>query len=544
LRSYSFDKGDVVRGLGVIPLALLLAGCYPRVDLSAYGDKGGDDSGIIEEPPADDDGDGFTVEDGDCDDADANISPEATELCDEVDNDCDGEVDEGIETGTWYVDEDGDGFGGDAVESCAQPEGTVAISGDCDDTDPAYHPGATEVCDETIDYNCDGSTGYADADGDAVPACEDCDDRNDEAYPGATEVCDEVDNDCDGTVDEGVQKTYYTDRDGDGYGDPGETAEACDTPTGYVDVAGDCDPLDGEVYPDAPESCNEVDDDCDGDVDEGVLLTWYRDADADGYGEVSETAEACDTPAGYVSDSTDCDDNNGDTYPGASEQCDGEDNDCDGADDTRGYWPLDGDSVDAGPLGLDGTETVITYTTGHVGYGASFGSSTSDIEFPYTELQPTGGLTISFWLRPSDVSSSSWNCMVTQGSSTGYTNGYAVCLHAAALAFCTDDGSTAGNCLEDGGSYSSGTWYHVVVAWDVSSGTRTIYVNGVETATDTGVAPATPVYDAATATLLGADVNVGVDAARYYGMMDEAKVFDCAVSATQAATDYSSNWPF
>ncbi|PJA93289.1 MAG: hypothetical protein CO132_03605, partial [Candidatus Kerfeldbacteria bacterium CG_4_9_14_3_um_filter_45_8] len=242
----------------------------------------------------------------------------------------------------------------------------------------------------------------------------------------------------------------------------------------------------------------------------------------------------------------DCDDDNAQVYPGAPELCDGQDNDCDGAEDTLGVWPLTASSVDTGPLGLNGTDTSVAYVAAHVGNGAFFNGSSSRVELPYTELQPTGGLTISLWMWPEmlHTGSSGWDCLVTSGSAVDSSNGYAVCLHNKNLSFCTDDGTSAGNCLEDGGGYSSGDWHHVVVTWDVSSGTRTIYVDNVITATDTGVAPATPVYDASIATTMGVDINAGNQAAAFNGTLDEVKLLSCPVSAAQVSSDYTSNWFF
>jgi hypothetical protein len=109
------------------------------------------------------------------------------------------------------------------------------------------------------------------------------------------------------------------DDDGDGYA---------------VDV--DCDDTDASTYPGATEYCDGHDDDCDGDIDEddsADVLTWYADTDADGFGDAANTDIDCDQPSGYTDDSTDCDDTDGDTYPGAEEWCDGHDDDCDGTTD-------------------------------------------------------------------------------------------------------------------------------------------------------------------------------------------------------------------
>lgn len=116
--------------------------------------EGTEDKGpIVEE--ADNDGDGYTVSEGDCDDADRDVSPGAIESCDGIDNNCDGAVDEGV-TEVWYPDSDGDGFGADdaPLEACSRPDAHVPGASDCDDSDPLVFPGALEVCDG-VDTDCD-----------------------------------------------------------------------------------------------------------------------------------------------------------------------------------------------------------------------------------------------------------------------------------------------------------------------------------------------------------------------------------------------------
>jgi hypothetical protein len=279
------------------------------------------------------------VEDAtDCDDGDAAVHPGAEETCDGVDQDCDGTADEGAtDATTWYLDTDGDGYGEDATATaaCEAASDWVAAGGDCDDSDPAFHPDAPEDdCTDPSDYNCDGSVGYADADADGYPACQDCDDSDAGVNPAALERCNGVDDDCDGSVDEDAldASAWYADADSDGFGDAAVTALACAQPAGFVADATDCDDASATVYPGAEEFCDGVDTDCDGSVDEDALdaATWYADGDGDGFGDAATTAFACAQPSGFVADDTDCDDASATVYPGAEEWCDGVDTDCDG----------------------------------------------------------------------------------------------------------------------------------------------------------------------------------------------------------------------
>jgi hypothetical protein len=305
--------------------------------------------------------DGFTTNADDCDDGDALIFPMATELCNGADDDCDGVVDEddAADASTWFIDADADGHGVDTftVVSCVEPAGYAASPDDCDDGNDLIHPGASETdCTDPVDYNCDGSVAYADADSDGWAACSECDDADGGVNPAATEVCDGKDNDCDGTVDEPDAAdvlTWYSDTDGDGYGDASSPQVACDAPASTVADDTDCDDTRSDVSPGTPELCNGFDDDCDGEIDEASATdasVWYADADTDGYGDPATAESACDAPAGYVADASDCDDGRKLTNPGATEYCNTEDDDCNGvvddaAADARTYWAdADGDT--------------------------------------------------------------------------------------------------------------------------------------------------------------------------------------------------------
>nr|NIS36380.1 hypothetical protein [Actinomycetota bacterium]NIU22321.1 hypothetical protein [Actinomycetota bacterium]NIU70909.1 hypothetical protein [Actinomycetota bacterium]NIV58889.1 hypothetical protein [Actinomycetota bacterium]NIV90466.1 hypothetical protein [Actinomycetota bacterium] len=219
----------------------------------------------------------------DCDDADPEVHPAPTELCDGKDNDCDGTTDENAGNVYWYVDADGDGYGeidGDPQPSCEPIAGRSILPTDCNDGDASVSPAATEVC-NGVDDDCNGIADFVgpggdleDDDRDGVPdvSCggTDCDDQDPFAAPGFPELCNERDDDCDGMVDEGVTESdWYVDRDGDGYGD-GAPMTLCALGSGFVPRAGDCDDSDAGVAPGALEACDGIDQDCDGSIDEGA----------------------------------------------------------------------------------------------------------------------------------------------------------------------------------------------------------------------------------------------------------------------------------
>ena len=344
----------------------------------------------------DGDGDGFGVGDsdwdcpttfdtswvpqgGDCDDNATAIHPDAVEVCDHLDNDCDQLYD--IEGGhslyvPRYVDGDGDGWGaGGVVQACAEEPGFTQDSGDCADDDADRFPGNPERCDE-VDQDCDDEVAddgrqpwYLDEDRDGagsedVPtdwsqrtggapypavvcatqlsplfhweaAGGDCDDADPTRRPGAAEICDDIDSNCNGWADERTTP-HFPDDDGDGTGAQGAaSAQRCPNTAGWVENQLDCDDTNRDRFIGNPERCDEVDQDCDGDVRDDGRRVWWYDGDGDGYGATyagQSPLDVCDSllpnPTRWVTRGQDCDDVNPAVSPGQPEVCDGTDNDC------------------------------------------------------------------------------------------------------------------------------------------------------------------------------------------------------------------------
>ncbi|MEN9334892.1 MAG: hypothetical protein RLY35_2072, partial [Bacteroidota bacterium] len=356
---------------------------YMDADLDGYGAMSGELVGCDGAYNADD-----------CDDNNAAVQPQGIETCNNQDDNCDGEIDEFVQL-SFFADADGDGFGNpeQATFACEQPIGFVSnaddcddqalsyydadgdgfgvnqieacgvlFNTDCDDQNSAIHPATAEVCND-LDDNCSGqidegvlSIFFMDMDGDGfgyngmeILACQaplgytdnplDCDDANPSVSPQAIESCNGMDDNCDGQIDEFVQNVYYSDIDGDGFGDVNNIQMACSLPFGAVENAddcddqmityldqdgdgfgqeviiacgtmmnGDCDDANAALNPGESETCNDIDDNCDGEIDEFVQNAYYADLDADGFGDANNTAFGCNAPMGFVDNMDDCDD--------------------------------------------------------------------------------------------------------------------------------------------------------------------------------------------------------------------------------------------
>jgi len=208
--------------------------------------------------------DGFVVNKRDCDDTNPDAFPGNPEKRDDIDNNCNGKIDEGFDTPVWYRDHDGDGFG---------------------------NPKVTRVSDrQPLDF---------------VANRLDCDDNNHETHPEARELRDGIDNNCDGLIDE-VLKVYYPDFDGDGWGRKQGSISAYEQPEDYVKNHRDCDDEDRRVSPQAKEILDGIDNNCDGKIDEGYIdKEWFKDQDNDGYGDRKDWQIGLEQPEGYVDNGQD-----------------------------------------------------------------------------------------------------------------------------------------------------------------------------------------------------------------------------------------------
>jgi len=333
--------------LGCVAFGAAAVGCdggekiiYVEKEVPVESDGSGGEGTDTADPDgntADLDGDGYGADD--CNDNDPDINPGTVETCNGIDDDCDGVVDDVGAPPTWYLDDDGDGYGVSGANNfigCDAPSGYALAAGDCDDTRADVFPGADPICEPGVDGDCDSVVDFTDADRDGFLSCDDCDDDNSAVHPDATEVCNGIDDDCDDNTDgaDAVDATdYYPDRDNDGFGDDSAMVTECEAPSNHVLQGGDCDDTARDIHPDAAEECDEVDNDCDTLVDEPDAIdapTFYADTDTDGYGDPDVSQVACEAPSGFVSNSMDCDDTDSTINPAGTEVCGGGDEDCDG----------------------------------------------------------------------------------------------------------------------------------------------------------------------------------------------------------------------
>ena len=290
------------------------------------------------------------------------------ELCDGVDNNCNGSVDEGNpEGGALCVVAGGKGQCGFGVESCS---GGDIVCEQVNVPEPEVCNGKDDDCNGKIDDNSVDSGSSCTVPGKAGPCASGVQKCNagslvctQTTFPGA-EICDGADNDCNGATDEenaGGCVSYLADFDGDGFAASGAQAKClCAKSSPFTATkTGDCNDSSGQAYPGATETCDGIDNNCNFQTDEqgsSGCTNWYVDSDGDGWAASGASSQClCASSYPYVVKKTgDCDDNNSQRSPGASEKCDGVDNDCDYEVDEAGasgcnplYWDGDSDGYGA-----------------------------------------------------------------------------------------------------------------------------------------------------------------------------------------------------
>ena len=208
-------------------------------------------------------------------------------MCDGLDNNCDGEVDENLLT-DYFKDADDDGFG-DQKRS----------------NKDASNPRERQRWVQTVMMTTPQPTQV----------------RKKSAMKSTTIAM---------AISMNLQTDWWIDEDGDGFGDPDYYAEGCLEGDGYAANDQDCDDTSAEIHPDMEEVCDEVDNNCDGDIDENLLMTVYLDTDEDGFGDDDQPVSVCEVQEGFAVIGGDCDDIDSSAFPGGIEVCDDVDNDCDG----------------------------------------------------------------------------------------------------------------------------------------------------------------------------------------------------------------------
>lgn len=558
------------------------------------------------------DGDGFSACGAkgsvDCDDTDAYTFPGAADLeengADYCMTDLDGdgwgdaEPGEGIDAGTDchdanhllnQNDDDGDTF--------------TTCDGDCVDSDEFTFPGAAQSESGSACMTDSDDDGYGeDTPADGVTAGTDCNDVDESISPAQTEVCDSQDNDCNGLTDaedpgNTDTETFYYDGDGDGYGLDSTTVDACEEPSGYTAMPGDCDDGDPTISPGATEICDLVDNDCDDliDDDDSSVDAWttgntyYLDADEDGFGHGTSTYQSCQQPDGFVTNNTDCDDGDADINPAAEEMCDEIDNDCDGdtdeadAIDAETYY-LDADEDgDGNPdIGVNSCEA----PSGYVNVGNDCddsdsylnsldadgdGYSTCDedcddedsyllfyctyfaLQFDgsndYVNLgQPStleaikdGNFTIEAWVRPSG--SSRHTIIVLGDELTGSKNILKFFIDSdgsVGTVIRGDSGTVRFSTASDGIYLTQDNWHHVAVVREYNS-TVSLYVDGVLASSESDVAgmvvPSTTTADIK----IGAYEYIsGSFSEHFSGNIVDVRFWNLTKSTTDISTNMSS----
>jgi len=529
---------------------------------------------VVPDDELDGDGDGMPTCEGDCDDTDETVYEGAEEACDGLDNDCDEEVpsDE--------TDDDGDG-----VSEC---------EGDCNDEDEAIYPEAAEAC-NAIDDDCDtevdedfdadadtyttcGADGVSgtedddcddndavlnldDADADSFTSCGgDCDDAEGTINPDAEEACNGLDDDCDGAVP------------GDEVDSDGDTYLACEDCNdddavlnyddadldGYSTCAGDCSDADASLNP--ADADGDGFSTCQGDCDDADADLNLSDADSDGWdtceGDCDDTDATLDIGDddgdGVTSCDGDCDDDNADSYPSATEICDGLDNNCNGSlpteesdSDNDGYMVCedDCDDLDAGTnpgefdTCLDGADNDCNGVVDDCCMAVEVDGSTSYVDLGHdADLNlASGSFTAEAWAYLDAYTSYNVSPILSKMSNDGGTShGWTIWIAGPTNVAGYTPGNPVVNVRQaDGQSQSvadtgtvipTGQWFHIAATYDANTSTMTLWVDGTSIATGSCSPPSSTNHVSLFAGLFRPIADCGGSCRFTDGVIDEVRL--------------------
>lgn len=470
-------------------------------------------------------------------------------------------------TNTFYADADRDGYGNPAISisPCNQPFGYVRDNTDCDDDNPSINPSESDSdCDE-VDDNCDGlvDDGYIPAQttcGIGVCAAtgqSSCQNGIEfinctPGTPGETieiTCTDGLDNDCDGETDEGVKTVYYVDADGDGYGDPSNSLQACVQSAGYVTNNSDCDDSKRDIHPAATEiPYDGIDQDCSGNENPKDYSGGIYNNDQDFLVGARNNSGSKDSYFDGLVDEIRI----WDIARTATEINTYRDHELTGAEiNLQGYWKftntLDDSTSNVNVLTHIGTATYATLLLPEQGMSLDLEKDNAQYasvpDSSQTGLDITGDISIEAWIKFEGIYGDIQAIVTKWSGNTDNNRSYSLYYNEplAKLAFEYSDTGTGGSHMKQHLSSAvnllAGTWYHVAVSFDASEHTSNFYVNGTNVGSDSS-GTLTSIFNSAAPFAIGATHNDGNNPIKFFdGLIDDVRVWN-TVRAAEEITNY------